>query len=49
MTEILAGVTATEGLNDSQSESPETRKRIGDAGVLEVTIIDCGAAESPPA
>ena len=49
MTEILAGVTAMEGLNDSQAGSPETRKRIGEAGVLDVMIIDWGAAESPPA
>ncbi len=49
MTEILAGVTAVDNLNDSQSGSPETRKRIGDAGVLDVTMMDCGAVESPPA
>ena len=49
MTEILAGVTAMEGLNDSQAGSPETRKRIGEAGVLDVTMMDCGAVESPPA
>jgi len=49
MTEILAGVTAMEGLNVNQAGSPETRKRIGDAGVLDVTMIDWGAAASPPA